>query len=77
MQVEALRHLLWDVHPEEVDPERHDAFLVARIFDDGTLEEIRQALAYYGPARIRDLEADGRLRGLSPKGRAFLRLATR
>lgn len=74
MDTSRLRSLLWDVDPDAVDPERHASFLIARAFNEGTLEEIRSVLARYGRARV---AACSELRALTPKGRALVRLIGR
>jgi len=46
-------HLFWDVKRESVDAERHARFLIGRIMDRGTREDVRAAWSYYGPERIK------------------------
>lgn len=71
--------LFHDVRPEEVDPEAHAAFVIARVLDRGTLRSVRALLRYYGEERIRDFFRQGGAARLSrrtvPLWAAFLDLA--
>jgi hypothetical protein len=46
--------LFWDVERSSVDPEGNAAFLIIRVMERGTSQEVRTTWAYYGPARIKD-----------------------
>ena len=37
------RHLFWDVDPSAIRPGEHDAYLIARIMDRGTRDDVRLA----------------------------------
>jgi hypothetical protein len=47
-------HLFWDVAPESIDADRNAAFLICRIMERGSSEDVRAAWSYYGEARVRD-----------------------
>ncbi|HWB16316.1 MAG TPA: hypothetical protein VG538_07900 [Vicinamibacterales bacterium] len=45
--------LFHDVRVEDIDPQQHDAFVIARVLDYGTMRSVRALLRYYGRERIR------------------------
>jgi len=45
--------LFHDVRTEDIDPEQHAAFVIARVLDHGTMRSVTSLLRYYGPDRIR------------------------
>jgi hypothetical protein len=47
-------HLFWDVDRAAVDPEKHRQFLVPRIMDRGTRDDVKAAWSYYGEEKIRE-----------------------
>jgi hypothetical protein len=47
-------HLFWDVDRDRIDPETHARFLISRIMDRGTREDVRAAWSYYGGECIRE-----------------------
>jgi hypothetical protein len=51
--------LFRDVRVEDVDPESHAAFVMARVLDFGTLRSVGALLRYYGPNRIRAFFCEG------------------
>lgn len=61
--------LFWDVDPDAVDPEAHADFLIVRVMERGTHENVRAAWSYYGASKIQAalLAAPA----LSPKTIAF------
>lgn len=71
--------LFHDVRPEDVDPEAHAAFVIARVLDRGTLRSVGALLRYYGRERIRDFFRQGGVARVSrrtvPLWAAFLDLA--
>ena len=44
--------LFWDVDPYTVEAEKHDAFIVDRVLQMGTMEEFKAIKEYYGKDRI-------------------------
>lgn len=61
--------LLWDVDPDSIDPETHAHFLIVRVMERGTRQEVRAAWSYYGATRIRGALLNAP--SLSPKTIAF------
>ncbi len=47
-------HLFWDVDRASVDPEQHRRFIISRIMDRGTLEDVKEAWRYYGEEAVRE-----------------------
>jgi len=47
------RHLFWDTDPGAIRAGEHDAFLIARVMDRGTLTDVKLAWTFYGPDAIR------------------------
>lgn len=45
--------LFWDVNPDKLDMARHAAFIIVRVMERGTREEVRYILNYYGEAIIK------------------------
>lgn len=46
-------HLFWDVNRDSVDPASHARFLISRIMDRGTREDVRAAWGRYGPEGVK------------------------
>ena len=46
--------LFWDVDPEGVDTSRHKRFLICRVMDRGTREDVRLTREFYSPEEIRE-----------------------
>ena len=71
--------LFRDVRPEDVDPEAHASFVIARVLDDGTVRSVGALLRYYGADRLRTFFREGGARRVSrrtvPLWAAFLALA--
>lgn len=71
--------LFHDVRAEDVDPELHAAFVIARVLDHGTLRSVGALLRYYGRDRIRNFFREGGSERVSrrtvPLWAAFLNLA--
>ena len=72
--------LFRDVRSEDVDPEVHAAFVIARVLDDGTMRSVGALLRYYGRARIRAFFRGGGSDRVSrrtvPLWSAFFKLTT-
>ena len=71
--------LFHNVRAEDVDPELHAAFVIARVLDHGTLRSVGALLRYYGRDRIRNFFREGGSERVSrrtvPLWAAFLNLA--
>lgn len=78
IEVESLA-LFHDVRLEDIDPDTHAAFVIARVLDHGTLRSVRALLRFYGRDRIRDFFRQGGAGRVSPRTvplwTAFLELA--
>jgi hypothetical protein len=49
---EELRWLFWDVDPEALDLDAHEATILARVLEAGRLSDVRAALELYGEGRV-------------------------
>jgi hypothetical protein len=71
--------LFHDTRVQDIDPEAHAAFVIARVLDRGTLRSVRALLHYYGRERIRRFFREGGVDRVSrrtvPLWAAFLELA--
>jgi len=71
--------LFHDVRAEQIDPEAHAPFVIARVLDRGTLRSVRALLRFYGEDRIRSFFRQGGTDRVSrrtvPLWAAFLQLA--
>jgi hypothetical protein len=71
--------LFHDVRAEDIDPEAHAGFVIARVLDHGTLASVRALLRHYGRERIRGFFRQGGSERISrrtvPLWAAFLGLA--
>lgn len=47
-------HLFWDVDRSTLNPEDHAGFLICRIMERGSSEEVRLAWHHYGEDRVRE-----------------------
>ncbi len=52
--------LFWDVRPEDIDPAKHQRWIIARVLECGTWEEIRVLFRLYSVHTIRDAVAASR-----------------
>jgi hypothetical protein len=50
--LEAIKHLLWDVDRETIDPQKHKKFIIERVLKFGTPKEVRWLLSKYVEADI-------------------------
>lgn len=46
--------LFWDVDPKNIDPKKHARYIIERILELGTDDEVRWLVHYYRPELIRD-----------------------
>ena len=68
------RSLFWDVDPKTIDPKKHSRYIIERILDFGTDEEVRWLWKQYPHELIYDVTA--RSRGLRPETRALWEILT-
>ena len=63
------RRLFWDVDPETIDERTHCRYVIQRVLERGTLEDIRAAVAHY---TIQFMTAEAqKIRSLDPVTLAF------
>ena len=63
-------NLFWDANPAELDFVRHKKYVVQRVLERGTLDDIRHVFALYG---FDDVVATSKtLRSMEPKAFAFI-----
>ena len=46
--------LFWDVDPKTIDPQKHAKYIIERILEHGSDEEIRWMWSYYPHSLIKD-----------------------
>ena len=68
------KHLFWDIELSELDMEKHQAFIVARVLDYGTMQDWLFTRNYYGIERLRDIALN--LRSLDRKSLSFIATVT-
>lgn len=44
----------WDVDPFKFDMDKHDLQIMTKVFNDGTLEDLKALIKFYGYNRIRE-----------------------
>ncbi|MFW5703154.1 MAG: DUF6922 domain-containing protein [Candidatus Dojkabacteria bacterium] len=57
--------LFWDVETKDLDLNAHRNFIIARVLEDGTLEQLRVMLKYYGGDQVAEVVKTSR--SISPK----------
>ena len=63
------RRLFWDVDPETIDERAHCRYVIQRVLERGTLEDIRSTIAHYTmPVMIAEAQ---KIRSLDPVTLAF------
>lgn len=71
--------LFHDTRVQDIDPEAHAAFVIARVLDHGTLRSVRALLRYYGRERVRRFLREGGMERISrrtvPLWAAFLEIS--
>jgi hypothetical protein len=61
--------LFWDVDPRTIDPKKHAYYIVERILDFGTDEEVRWMARTYPSKLIKNVTATSRV--IHPKSRSL------
>jgi hypothetical protein len=49
------KYLFWDAVVSELDTENHASYIIPRVMDYGTLEDVRFVMHLYGKSRIKDI----------------------
>jgi hypothetical protein len=47
------KSLFWDTDPKSLDPEKHSSYIIPRVMDYGSLEDVRLISNYYGDETIK------------------------
>jgi hypothetical protein len=53
MQLKLSKTAFWDINMESINEQQHAAFVIARVFQYGTIEDIKTIAKYYTPIEIR------------------------
>lgn len=53
--------LFWDVDPKTIDPKKHARYIIERIMDFGTDEEVRWMWHYYPKSLLHDVAENSRV----------------
>lgn len=64
--------LFWDVDPKTIDPEKHARYIIERVLDFGSDEEIRWMWKFYDRNLIREVANTSR--SLHPETKVFWKL---
>jgi len=68
-----------DTRLEDIDPQKHAAFVIARVLDRGTMRSVAALVKLYGRERVRDFLLEGGARQVSRRTlalwKAFLNLS--
>lgn len=67
--MEFRQELFWDVDPKTIDPEKHARYIIERILDFGTMDEVRWLAHQYPASMIRDAIQQSRV--IHKKSRAL------
>jgi hypothetical protein len=66
--------LFWDTDREELDMEKHKAFIIARVLDYGTWDDWRLIRDYYSIEKIKETALN--IRSLFPQSLSFIAAVT-
>jgi len=55
------KRIFWDVDPAELDVYAHSAFIVARVLNRGSIEDIKQVLNFYTTSELTKAVKENRL----------------
>ena len=64
------QNLFWDADPLEVDVVKHRKYVVQRVLERGTLDDMRHLFALYGFDNVVDVSKT--LRSMEPKAFSFI-----
>jgi len=65
-------HLFWDVRADDVDPDKHAAWVSRRVLEYGDWVDWQALVRYYGKDRLAEIVTT--IRSLHPKALAFCRI---
>jgi len=66
------KHLFWDIHPTELDFDKHAAWLTKRILEYGDWSDWQALIAYYGKTQLAEIAMS--VRSMHPKALAFCKV---
>jgi hypothetical protein len=64
--------LFWDTDPNQIDPEKHAAWLARRVLEYGDWSDWRTLVQYYGKERLAEIVMS--IRSMQPKALAFCKV---
>jgi len=65
-------HLFWDVRADQIDPEKHAAWLARRVLEYGDWPDWQALVRYYGRGRLAGVVTG--IRSLHPRALAFCKV---
>ena len=65
-------HLFWDVNEDQIDPEKHAAWLARRVLEYGDWPDWQALVRYYGKDRLAEIATS--IRSLDPRALAFCKV---
>jgi hypothetical protein len=65
-------HLFWDVRVDQIDPEKHSAWLARRVLEYGDWPDWQALVHYYGRSRLADIVTG--IRSLHPRAFSFCKV---
>jgi hypothetical protein len=65
-------HLFWDVRAEEIDVEKHAAWLARRVLEYGDWSDWQALVSYYGKNRLAEIVTG--IRSVHPRTLAFCKV---
>jgi len=68
------QHLFWDIDLATLDMEKHAAYIVERVLDNGRMDDWLFIKQYYGMERLKEIAQD--IRSMSPKALSFISTVT-
>lgn len=66
------QHLFWDVRSEDIDLEKHAAWLARRVLEYGDWPDWQALVRYYGKNRLAEVVTQ--IRSLQPRAFAFCKI---
>lgn len=49
------KRIFWDVEFEKLDYQKHERFIIERVFERGDVEDIRQTSRFYGDEKVKNI----------------------
>lgn len=48
------KNLFWDTDYERIDPNFHSWYIVTKVFDYGSWDDVKEVIAYYGEEKVKE-----------------------